>query len=84
MNRENTLKINNFVTVGKTQSLWMTMKDDKNDITTWDQFTENTSFHGVRYTFNKTFFKLQRQVKVGSYYTLLVYSGICAPNVENF
>ena len=57
-------KINNFATTGKTQSLLTAMKDDKNDIITWDQFTENTTIHGVRYIFNKTFFKLQRQVKL--------------------
>ena len=65
-------EINNFVTTGKTQSVLTAIKHDKNEIITWDQFTENTTIHGVRYIFNKTFFKLQRQVKLKMNYDMFM------------
>ena len=33
---------------------------NQSDSSTWTVFTENTTFHGVRYIFDKTFFILRR------------------------
>ena len=34
----------------------------KDEIPTWDDFTQTTTFHGVRYIFDKTPFKIRRYV----------------------
>ena len=36
------------------------MSKTPDDIPSWDEFTQTTTFHGVRYIFDKTPFKLRR------------------------
>ena len=33
---------------------------DSEDVPTWDEFTQTTTFHGVRYIFDKTPFRIRR------------------------
>ena len=35
-------------------------KGQRNKIQTWDDFTQNTTIHGVKYIFDKGHFKLRR------------------------
>ena len=35
-------------------------RDQRNDVQTWEGFTQNTTIHGVKYIFDKSHFKLRR------------------------
>ena len=42
------------------------------DVPTWDEFTQNTTFHGIRYVFDRTPFKCRRFV-TSIYITLISF-----------
>ena len=37
-----------------------TVEDEPHDIPTWNDFTQTTTFHGVRYIFDRTPFRMRR------------------------
>ena len=35
-------------------------KERSDDLLSWDEFTQSTTFHGVRYIFQRNYFKVRR------------------------
>ena len=63
MEKEKTLsRETSSTSLEKPEVRWASKTTNRDDSSTWMIFSENITFHGVRYIFNKTFFILRRLI----------------------
>ena len=61
MEKEKTLnRETSSTSLKKLEIKWVSKRSNRNDTLTWMIFAENTTFPGIRYIFNKTFFIFRR------------------------